>query len=135
MYIRSDTIRSDTMKPKLFWIQIWWFDFPHNTRIRFAQLKTFLLHPDVAKSLPCWLSQFSFSKLRQPTGQRLSNIRMQQTKISIVTILFLPYVLWGKSGVIKFELIYIQGVPSISTQFRFQFLIFLIVLSKKYNLQ
>ena len=26
----------------------------------------------------CWLSQFSFSKLRQPTGQRLSNARGQQ---------------------------------------------------------
>ena len=31
----------------------------------------------------------SFSKLRQPTGQRLSNVRTQQTKMSIVTILFL----------------------------------------------
>ena len=51
----------------------------------------FLLHPDVAKSLPCWLSQFSFSKLRQPTGQRLSNVRTQQTKISIGPILFLYY--------------------------------------------
>ena len=66
-------------------------DFPHNIRIRLAQLKFFLLPPDVAKSLPCWLSQFSFSKLRQPTGQRLSNVRMQQTKISIVPILFLCY--------------------------------------------
>ena len=33
----------------------------------------------------------SFSKLRQPTGQRLSNIRTQQTKISIGPILFLYY--------------------------------------------
>ena len=33
----------------------------------------------------------SFSKLRQPTGQRLSNVRMQQTKISIGPILFLHY--------------------------------------------
>ena len=48
-----------------------------------------MFRPDVAKSLPCWLSQFSFSKLRQPTGQRLSNVRMQQTKMSIVPILFL----------------------------------------------
>jgi hypothetical protein len=47
--------------------------------------------PDMAKSLPCWLSQFSFSKLRQPTGQRLSNIKTQQTKISIGPILFLYY--------------------------------------------
>ena len=66
-------------------------DFPHNVRIRLAQLKKKLLHPDVAKSLSCWLSQFSFSKLRQPTGQRLSNVWMQQTKISIGPILFLYY--------------------------------------------
>ena len=26
-----------------------------------------VLRPDVANSLPCWLSQFSVSKLRQPT--------------------------------------------------------------------
>jgi hypothetical protein len=49
-------------------------DFPHNIRKRLAQLKFFLLPVDVAKSLPYWLSQFSFSKLRQPTGQRLSNV-------------------------------------------------------------
>ena len=55
-------------------------DFPHNIRMRLAQLN-FLLPPDVAKSLPCWLSQFSFSKLRQPTGQRLSNVRTQQKKL------------------------------------------------------
>ena len=41
-------------------------DFPHSIRIRKA-------------------------KLQQPTGQRLSNIRTQQTKISIVPILFLCY--------------------------------------------
>ena len=29
------------------------------------------------------------AKLRQPTGQRLSNVRTQQTKISIGPILFL----------------------------------------------
>ena len=28
--------------------------------------------------LPCWLSQFRKAKLRQPTGQRLSNVRRQQ---------------------------------------------------------
>ena len=31
--------------------------------------------------------------------------------------------------------VHIQGVPSISTHFQFQFLTFLIVLPKKYNLQ
>ena len=33
----------------------------------------------------------SISKLRQPTGQRLSNVRKQQTKIAIRPILFLYY--------------------------------------------
>ena len=66
-------------------------DFPHNIRIRLAWLNFFLLRPDLAKSLPCWLSQFSFSKLRQPTGQRLSNVRTQQKKNSIKPILFLYY--------------------------------------------
>ena len=51
----------------------------------------FLLPPDVALSLPCWLSQFSFSKLRQPTGQRQSKVRMQQRKFSIMPIFFLYY--------------------------------------------
>ena len=41
-------------------------------------IEFFLSFPDVAKLLPCWQSQFSFSKLRQPTGQRQSNIRMQK---------------------------------------------------------
>ena len=45
----------------------------------------------VALSLPCWLSQFIKAKLRQPTGQRLSNFRTQQTKITIGQILFLYF--------------------------------------------
>ena len=49
-----------------------------------------MLLADVAKSLPCWLSQFRKAKLRQPTGQRLSNVREQQ-KFSIGPILFLYY--------------------------------------------
>ena len=47
--------------------------------------------PDVALSLPCWLSKLNFSNLRQPTGQRQSNVRMQQNKFSIKPILFLHY--------------------------------------------
>jgi hypothetical protein len=66
-------------------------DFPHNIRIRLAQLNFLLFHPDVAKSLPCWLSQFRKARLRQPTGQRLSNIRTQQKIFSIGQILFLYY--------------------------------------------
>ena len=46
-------------------------DFPHNIRIR------------LTLSLTCWLSQFSFSKLRQPTGQILCNVRVQQKKIQL----------------------------------------------------
>ena len=53
-------------------------DFPLNMRIRLAQLKFCLLHPDVAKSLPCWLSHFRKAELRQLTWQRLSDVRVQQ---------------------------------------------------------
>ena len=66
-------------------------DFPHNIRIRLAQLKKNMLRPDVALSQPFLLSQFSKAKLRQPTGQKRSNVREQQTKISIGPILFLYY--------------------------------------------
>ena len=45
--------------------------------------------PDFPHNISCWLSQFSFSKLRQPTGQRQSKVRMQQKKIIIGPILFL----------------------------------------------
>ena len=45
-------------------------DFPHNIRIRLAQLNFFVFPPDDAKSLPCWLSQFRKAELRQPTGQQ-----------------------------------------------------------------
>ena len=47
-------------------------DFPHNIRIRLAQLNL-------------------ASKLRQLTGQRLSNVRKQQKIILIGPILFLCY--------------------------------------------
>ena len=40
---------------------------------------------------PVWLSQFSFSILRQPTAQRQSNVRMQQDLYLIKPILFLYY--------------------------------------------
>ena len=32
-------------------------DFSHDLRIKLAQLENFLLHPDVALSLPCWLAE------------------------------------------------------------------------------
>ena len=32
-------------------------EFPHDIRIRLTRLEFFLLRPDVAKSLPCWLSE------------------------------------------------------------------------------
>ena len=52
-------------------------------------MKFFLLHPDVALSVPYWLSlsQFSFSKLRQPTGQRQSNVRTQKKIIGPILVL------------------------------------------------
>ena len=49
----------------------------------------FLLLPDFAKSMPCWLSQFGFSKLREPTGQRLCNVRTQQKKINGANLIFI----------------------------------------------
>ena len=64
-------------------------DYPQNIRIRLARL-FFLFPPDVVLSLPYWLSQFIKAKLRQPTGQRQSNVRTQQKKI-IGPILFLYY--------------------------------------------
>ena len=64
-------------------------DFPNNKGSRLAQLKKEMLLPDVAKSLPCWLSKFRKAELRQPTEQRLSNVRKQQQKNSIVPVLFL----------------------------------------------
>ena len=67
--ICSIYIRSDNMKPRLFWIHIWWY-------------------------------QTRKAKLRQPTGQRLSNIRKQQKNFNSVNLILL---LWGKSGIIKFE--------------------------------
>ena len=68
-------------------------NFPHNIKIRLAKLKSlFFLRPDVAKCLPCWLPQFRKAELRQPTGQTLSNIRTQETKIAVGPILFLYYV-------------------------------------------
>ena len=42
-----------------------------------------MLRPEIAKSLPCWLSQYRKAELRQPTGQRLSNDRTQQKKIRL----------------------------------------------------
>ena len=57
-------------------------DFPHSIRfIKFAQSFFFILRPEVAISLPCWLSQFTFS----------NNVRMQQKRTSIEPILFLYY--------------------------------------------
>ena len=62
----------------------------YKNKIGLIEILFFLL-PDVALFLPCWLSQLNFSKLRQPTGQRHSNVRTQQNQISIRPILFLYY--------------------------------------------
>ena len=61
---------------------------PPNTFLGISILQKLIV---VAKSLPYWLSQFRKDKLRQPTGQRLSNVRTQQQQISIGPILFLCY--------------------------------------------
>ena len=63
-------------------------DFPHNIRIRLARLKNFLV-----ASWCCSVSALLavLAKLRQPTGQRESNIRTKQKKNIIGPILFLYY--------------------------------------------
>ena len=58
-----------------------------------------MLH-DVAKSLPCWLSQFRKGKLRQPTGQSSSNVK----NFNWANFIF---ILWGKSG--TYHQIWIQN--------------------------
>ena len=49
-------------------------DFPHNIRIRLAQLKK-MFHPDVALSLPVGCLSLAETANK---GQRQSNIRMQK---------------------------------------------------------
>ena len=71
--------------------------------IRLALLNFLLLRPDIALSLPCWLSQFSFSKLRQSPGLRQSNVRMQK-KVNQANLIL---ILWGKSGM--YHQIWIQN--------------------------
>ena len=61
-------------------------DFPHIIRIRLAQLNFFLLLLDIAKSLPCWLSQF-----RKATQGRDLATSGHNKKIQIGPILFLCY--------------------------------------------
>jgi hypothetical protein len=62
-------------------------DFPHNIRVRFVRLNFFLLHPDVAPSLPCWLSQLNCDiqqgRDRATSGRNKKNV--------IRPILFLYY--------------------------------------------
>ena len=64
-------------------------DFPNNNGSRLAQLKKEMLLPDVAKSLPCWLSKFRKAELRQPAGQRLSNIRKQQKNFNLAILILM----------------------------------------------
>ena len=47
-------------------------------KIRLARLKKEIMQSDVALSMPCWLSQFSFSEVKQPTGQSQSNVRKKK---------------------------------------------------------
>ena len=54
--------RSDTMKPKLFGMIP---DFPIDIRIRFAELKLFLLLPDFAKLCPVGLLSFYITNILQ----------------------------------------------------------------------
>ena len=57
MYIRMSTMKPKYIVPKSNSMMP---DFPHNIRTKLARLKFFLLHPEVALSLPCWLPQLKF---------------------------------------------------------------------------
>ena len=76
-------------------------DFPYNIRLRLARLKFFLLHPDIAKSLPCWLSQFNFSCLAETANREETEQCQDPTKK--INQANLNFIIRGKSGVIKFE--------------------------------
>ena len=57
------------------------------------------------KGLPCWLSQFSFAKLRQPTGQTLFSLPSQRNfPISFKPKVAIAKFVWKmqkKSGIMK----------------------------------
>ena len=57
-------------------------------KIRLARLKKEMMHSDVALSMPCWLSQFNFSEVKQPTGQRQSNVRTKKKSIEPILLHF-----------------------------------------------
>ena len=62
--------------------------------------------------------KFSFPKLRQPSGQRLSSVRTQQTKISIRPILFLCYEASLVSSNLNSKQLRFHGVrPKVSSTF------------------
>ena len=71
-------------------------DFPINKRIRLAQWIFFF----IAKPLPCWLSQFRKAKLRQPTGQRRSNV--SQNNLGFM-VLILMYIVANSVNNVRFE--------------------------------
>ena len=51
-------------------------DFPNNIRISLAKSKLFLLRPDVALSLPCWMSQLNWDSQK---SQRRKKIQLCQS--------------------------------------------------------
>ena len=87
-------IRMSTMKPKLFGIQIWWYvpDFPIDIRIRLAELKIFLLLPDFANSLPCWLSQENCASQQ---GRKLAKSGSNKKNFNSANLILMSI---GKSG-------------------------------------
>ena len=52
------SVRMSTMKPKLFGIQIWWYQTFLSHKNKIGRIEIFLLLPDFANFLPCWLAQF-----------------------------------------------------------------------------
>ena len=80
--------------------------------MQWSALKPYLFaHPNPINAI----NAFRKAKLRQPTGQRLSNIRTQQTKISIGPILFLYYEERLVSSSLNSKQLRFHGVRPIST--------------------
>ena len=77
-------IRMSTMKPNYFWIQIWLYQI---FLIILARL-FFLLRPDFALSLPCWLSQFSWDSQQ---SRDVATSGRNKNAFFIKPILFLYY--------------------------------------------
>ena len=99
--LRSMYIRSGTMKPE--------FEFKFDdTRLaswyknKISRIDFFLLSPDVAKSLPCWLSQFRKANWDSQKGRDLVTSGRNNQKFQSGQSHY--YIMRKVKSIIKFEL-------------------------------